>query len=364
MPASTHASTKATPHAGASSDGFITTPLPASSAGKIFQLGMAIGKFQGVIIPTTPTGIRVVHAIFVRHLGRARRRPIADRPWPATKAAMSIASCTSPPPSMRILPASRLTSSASSALRAVRTAPTAAMASARSGHRTAPPTPAGPRSRAARRASTSAAACDGQLDDHLRRSGRVRRAERGHRRLSRRAGAMAVAPIADDRTIRCMPDLATRIDRPGRRAPARRAPGGGAGPGRSVAWPRSPPSPSSGAGRDTSGATVVRLADRLGYDGWVGLQADGPRRPRPPAPPGDRAHPRARRAATCSPRRPRREADNVHRTLDAVDRSAFDRAVVAAGRPPSSRPGRGRLARRTASARLLADAPRPAARRA
>ena len=62
MPASMHASTKATPHAGASSDGFITTPLPASSAGKIFQLGMAIGKFQGVIIPTTPTGIRVVHA--------------------------------------------------------------------------------------------------------------------------------------------------------------------------------------------------------------------------------------------------------------------------------------------------------------
>ena len=79
MPASTHASTKATPHAGASSDGFITTPFPASSAGKIFQLGIAIGKFQGVIIPTTPTGIRVVHAILSR-ISDGTTSPHADRP--------------------------------------------------------------------------------------------------------------------------------------------------------------------------------------------------------------------------------------------------------------------------------------------
>ena len=52
-----------------------------------------------------------------------------------------MASCTSPPPSMRTLPASRLTSSASSALRAVSTAPTAAIASARSGHRPGRPRP-------------------------------------------------------------------------------------------------------------------------------------------------------------------------------------------------------------------------------
>ena len=43
-------------HHGASSDGFSTTPLPASRAGKIFHDGMATGKFHGVIIPTTPTG--------------------------------------------------------------------------------------------------------------------------------------------------------------------------------------------------------------------------------------------------------------------------------------------------------------------
>ena len=39
-------------------------PLPASRAGKHFHDGMATGKFHGVIIPTTPTGIRVVHASF------------------------------------------------------------------------------------------------------------------------------------------------------------------------------------------------------------------------------------------------------------------------------------------------------------
>ena len=29
---------------------------PQSKAGKIFQVGMAIGKFQGVTIPATPIG--------------------------------------------------------------------------------------------------------------------------------------------------------------------------------------------------------------------------------------------------------------------------------------------------------------------
>jgi hypothetical protein len=36
--------------------GLITTVLPTISAGKIFQEGMAIGKFQGVIKPHTPSG--------------------------------------------------------------------------------------------------------------------------------------------------------------------------------------------------------------------------------------------------------------------------------------------------------------------
>jgi DNA-binding MurR/RpiR family transcriptional regulator len=76
----------------------------------------------------------------------------------------------------------------------------------------------------------------------------------------------------------------------------------------------------------TSGATVVRLADRLGYDGWVGLQAEVragiDQRLRP-------ATERIRETgvddvlvATAT-----READNVHRTLDAVDRTHYQRAV-------------------------------------
>ena len=38
--------------------GLITTVLPRMRAGIIFQEGMAIGKFQGVMSPATPTGMR------------------------------------------------------------------------------------------------------------------------------------------------------------------------------------------------------------------------------------------------------------------------------------------------------------------
>ncbi len=41
-----------------SSAGFSTTVLPQTSAGASFQDGIAIGKFQGVIAPTTPIGTR------------------------------------------------------------------------------------------------------------------------------------------------------------------------------------------------------------------------------------------------------------------------------------------------------------------
>jgi DNA-binding MurR/RpiR family transcriptional regulator len=75
----------------------------------------------------------------------------------------------------------------------------------------------------------------------------------------------------------------------------------------------------------TSGATVVRFADRLGYEGWADLQASARASL-------DRLRPASVRirevgvddvlGATAA-----READNVVRTLDAVDRRAFDRAV-------------------------------------
>lgn len=77
----------------------------------------------------------------------------------------------------------------------------------------------------------------------------------------------------------------------------------------------------------TSGATVVRLADRLGYGGWLGLQAEVRSRI------DHQLRPAAQRireaavtdvlAATAT-----READNVHRSLDAVDRASFERAVA------------------------------------
>ncbi len=76
----------------------------------------------------------------------------------------------------------------------------------------------------------------------------------------------------------------------------------------------------------TSGATVVRLADRLGYDGWVGLQAaaraglDQQLRP---------ATERIREVGRGDvlEQTAAREADNVHRTLAGIDRGAFDEAV-------------------------------------
>jgi DNA-binding MurR/RpiR family transcriptional regulator len=80
-----------------------------------------------------------------------------------------------------------------------------------------------------------------------------------------------------------------------------------------------------GARAGTSGATVVRFADRLGYEGWAGLQATARASLDQLRP----ASVRIREAgvddvlgATAA-----REAENVLRTLDAIDRPAFDRAV-------------------------------------
>src|SRR5690606_7981903 len=48
-------SAKAQAEEGTSSAGLNTTVLPKHNAGAIFQAGIAIGKFHGLIIPTTPT---------------------------------------------------------------------------------------------------------------------------------------------------------------------------------------------------------------------------------------------------------------------------------------------------------------------
>ena len=46
--------------AGESGEAFHTHAFPCASAGASFQAGMASGKFQGVISPTTPRGRRLV----------------------------------------------------------------------------------------------------------------------------------------------------------------------------------------------------------------------------------------------------------------------------------------------------------------
>ena len=55
-PASANTSTNRSAQAGVSWAGLKTTAFPAMIAGKIFQDGMAIGKFHGVTHPTTPNG--------------------------------------------------------------------------------------------------------------------------------------------------------------------------------------------------------------------------------------------------------------------------------------------------------------------
>lgn len=82
------------------------------------------------------------------------------------------------------------------------------------------------------------------------------------------------------------------------------------------------------AGRSRVGAaTVVRMAGKLGYDGFTGMQAavqaelEGRLRPAV-----ERIR-RARPGDDVIERALRREAVNVQETLEALDRPAFDRAV-------------------------------------
>ena len=48
---------------GTRSAGLNTTQLPYASAGAIFHAGIASGKFHGVMMPTTPTGSRVISTL-------------------------------------------------------------------------------------------------------------------------------------------------------------------------------------------------------------------------------------------------------------------------------------------------------------
>ena len=58
-PASSSTRTKLIADIGVSDAGLNTTVLPQTSAGMIFQDGIAMGKFHGVITEQTPTGCRI-----------------------------------------------------------------------------------------------------------------------------------------------------------------------------------------------------------------------------------------------------------------------------------------------------------------
>src|SRR6476661_1885572 len=60
IPASVNNSTILTAVAGVRVAGLKTTVLPATSAGAIFQMGIATGKFHGVTQATTPSGCLIV----------------------------------------------------------------------------------------------------------------------------------------------------------------------------------------------------------------------------------------------------------------------------------------------------------------
>ena len=71
--------------------GLNTTVLPQTSAGMIFQDGIAIGKFHGVMTAQTPSGCRTD----IANLSRSSEGtvwPYWRRPSPAMKNVMSIAS--------------------------------------------------------------------------------------------------------------------------------------------------------------------------------------------------------------------------------------------------------------------------------
>ena len=92
-----------------------TTVLPATSAGIIFQHGIAIGKFQGVTIPAIPSGWRIL----IAHLSGSSDGTVSPnirRPSPAMRNAMSMPSWTSPRASARTLPISRVIARASRSL--------------------------------------------------------------------------------------------------------------------------------------------------------------------------------------------------------------------------------------------------------
>ncbi len=65
---------------GTSSDGLMITAFPQSSAGNIFQVGIASGKLNGVISPAIADGPAVAHRPLVRAAREGTVWPNSRRP--------------------------------------------------------------------------------------------------------------------------------------------------------------------------------------------------------------------------------------------------------------------------------------------
>src|SRR5438067_1026652 len=78
-PASASTRTKLNVESGVSCAGLITQVLPQTKAGNSFHDGIAMGKFQGVIMPQTPIGWRIAMANLLGSsdgvVGPNKRRP-------------------------------------------------------------------------------------------------------------------------------------------------------------------------------------------------------------------------------------------------------------------------------------------------
>ena len=231
-PASWSSSTSSAAQPGVSEAGLSTTVLPATSAGIAFHIGMAMGKFQGVMSPATPMGSRMLMA----HLSGSSEgtvSPNSRRPSPAIRNAISMASWTSPRASSRTLPISAVMADARRSLCCASSAPKAYRISPRRGAGVARQ-PGKAVSAARTAAATSAAPPMRERADATSRVGRVVRIE--GRAVHRRA------PLAVDEVTPC----ARGSDAAGRRPPQLGSPGRRRGPRRrlsSLAHAASAPTP-------------------------------------------------------------------------------------------------------------------------
>ncbi len=120
-PASRNVCTSRAAVSGVSGDGLSTAVQPDSSAGATFHIGIATGKFHGVIRPTTPIGPPEGHRHRARLLGRRWSGRSSAAPRPTVNSQDRQRPCRPRRGPRRVrLPCSRVIASASSSARSSR----------------------------------------------------------------------------------------------------------------------------------------------------------------------------------------------------------------------------------------------------